>query len=139
MVTHGSYRVKDQKEIILTRVTGNMLSSNQKNSGDSQLVLKPLLIVKTIYKDLITIAISISCPRLQICSKPCHNFSFSDDMPPGQTPHTIMLFSHNDLVDAVQPGDRYIVKEQLSHYAQILKESHVTVSLVIFCPENNYP
>ena len=57
MVTHGSYRVKDQKEIILTRVTGNMLSSNQKNSGDSQLVLKPLLIVKTIYKDLITIAI----------------------------------------------------------------------------------
>ena len=28
-------------------------------------------------------------------------------MPPGQTPHTIMLFSHNDLVDAVQPGDRY--------------------------------
>lgn len=33
-------------------------------------------------------------------------FSLSDDMPPGQTPHTIMLFSHNDLVDAVQPGDR---------------------------------
>ena len=28
-------------------------------------------------------------------------------MPAGQTPHTIMLFSHNDLVDAVQPGDRY--------------------------------
>ena len=37
-------------------------------------------------------------------------FLFSlDDMPPGQTPHTIMLFSHNDLVDAVQPGDRYIL------------------------------
>lgn len=32
-----------------------------------------------------------------------------DDMPPGQTPHTIMLFSHNDLVDAVQPGDRVTV------------------------------
>ena len=30
-------------------------------------------------------------------------------MPPGQTPHTIMLFSHNDLVDAVQPGDRYVL------------------------------
>ena len=36
-----------------------------------------------------------------------HFFS-SDDMPPGQTPHTIMLFSHNDLVDAVQPGDRCV-------------------------------
>lgn len=32
-----------------------------------------------------------------------------DDMPAGQTPHTIMLFSHNDLVDAVQPGDRITV------------------------------
>lgn len=33
-------------------------------------------------------------------------FSKLDDMPPGQTPHTIMLYAHNDLVDAVQPGDR---------------------------------
>lgn len=29
-----------------------------------------------------------------------------DDMPPGQTPHTVVLYSHNDLVDRVQPGDR---------------------------------
>lgn len=29
-----------------------------------------------------------------------------DDMPAGQTPHTIALFAHNDLVDKVQPGDR---------------------------------
>ena len=28
-------------------------------------------------------------------------------MPAGQTPHTVLLFAHNDLVDAVQPGDRY--------------------------------
>ena len=29
-----------------------------------------------------------------------------DDMPPGQTPHTVVVYSHGDLVDAVQPGDR---------------------------------
>lgn len=31
---------------------------------------------------------------------------FLDDMPPGQTPHTVILYAHNDLVDSVQPGDR---------------------------------
>lgn len=39
----------------------------------------------------------------------------SDNMPPGQTPHTIMLFSHNDLVDAVQPGDRYYINTATNH------------------------
>ncbi|XP_034285625.1 DNA replication licensing factor MCM4 [Pantherophis guttatus] len=29
-----------------------------------------------------------------------------EDMPAGQTPYTIILFAHNDLVDKVQPGDR---------------------------------
>lgn len=29
-----------------------------------------------------------------------------DDMPAGQTPHTIALYAHNDLVDTVQPGDK---------------------------------
>ncbi|KAM8967347.1 DNA replication licensing factor MCM4 isoform 2-T2 [Pelodytes ibericus] len=29
-----------------------------------------------------------------------------EDMPAGQTPHTIILYGHNDLVDKVQPGDR---------------------------------
>ncbi|KAL8182170.1 UNVERIFIED_CONTAM: DNA replication licensing factor mcm4-B, partial [Gekko kuhli] len=29
-----------------------------------------------------------------------------EDMPAGQTPYTIVLFAHNDLVDKVQPGDR---------------------------------
>lgn len=28
-------------------------------------------------------------------------------MPPGQTPHTVLLHAHHDLVDSVQPGDRY--------------------------------
>jgi len=32
-----------------------------------------------------------------------------EDMPAGQTPHTIIMFAHNDLVDAVQPGDRVTV------------------------------
>ncbi|XP_054277531.1 DNA replication licensing factor MCM4 [Macrosteles quadrilineatus] len=32
-----------------------------------------------------------------------------DDMPAGQTPHTVVLFAHNDLVDAVHPGDRVTV------------------------------
>ena len=30
-----------------------------------------------------------------------------DDMPPGQTPHTIVVYAHHDLVDSVQPGDRW--------------------------------
>ncbi|KAF5280273.1 hypothetical protein FQR65_LT03081 [Abscondita terminalis] len=32
-----------------------------------------------------------------------------DDMPAGQTPNTVALFVHNDLVDSVQPGDRVTV------------------------------
>eukprot|EP00794_Sanderia_malayensis_P018855 gene18856-20755_t len=32
-----------------------------------------------------------------------------DDMPAGQTPHTVIMYCHNDLVDAVQPGDRVTV------------------------------
>lgn len=27
-------------------------------------------------------------------------------MPAGQTPYTILVYAHNDLVDKVQPGDR---------------------------------
>lgn len=32
-----------------------------------------------------------------------------EDMPAGQTPHTAVIYAHNDLVDAVQPGDRITV------------------------------
>lgn len=32
-----------------------------------------------------------------------------DDMPAGQTPQTIVLYAHNDLVDFVTPGDRVAV------------------------------
>lgn len=30
-------------------------------------------------------------------------------MPAGQTPHTTIVYAHNDLVDKVQPGDRVTV------------------------------
>lgn len=32
-----------------------------------------------------------------------------DDMPAGQTPHSVILFTYNDLVDTIQPGDRITV------------------------------
>lgn len=32
-----------------------------------------------------------------------------EDMPAGQTPHTVIVYAHNDLVDKVQPGDRVSV------------------------------
>ncbi|KAI5751579.1 hypothetical protein M8J77_008861 [Diaphorina citri] len=32
-----------------------------------------------------------------------------DDMPAGQTPHSVVLFTYNDLVDSIQPGDRVTV------------------------------
>ncbi len=33
---------------------------------------------------------------------------FVEEMPAGQTPVTVTVVAHNDLVDAVQPGDRYV-------------------------------
>ena len=30
-----------------------------------------------------------------------------DDMPAGQTPHTVILYAYGDLVDSIQPGDRW--------------------------------
>ncbi|XP_065208146.1 DNA replication licensing factor MCM4 [Planococcus citri] len=32
-----------------------------------------------------------------------------DDIPAGQTPHTVMLMCYNDMVDAVQPGERVTI------------------------------
>ncbi|XP_012289041.1 DNA replication licensing factor MCM4 [Orussus abietinus] len=32
-----------------------------------------------------------------------------DDMPAGQTPHTVIAFAYNDLVDSILPGDRVYV------------------------------
>lgn len=44
-----------------------------------------------------------------------------DDMPPGQTPHSIMLHSFSDTVDVVQPGDRVVVTG--IYRAQSLREN----------------
>ena len=33
----------------------------------------------------------------------------SDDIPAGQTPHTVMLMCYNDMVDAVQAGERVTI------------------------------
>jgi len=32
-----------------------------------------------------------------------------DDMPAGETPHTVVLYAHDDLVDTINPGDRVTV------------------------------
>uniref|UniRef100_A0A674F367 DNA replication licensing factor MCM4 n=1 Tax=Salmo trutta TaxID=8032 RepID=A0A674F367_SALTR len=37
-----------------------------------------------------------------------------DDMPAGQTPHTTIVYAHNDLVDKVQPGDRINITGDLA-------------------------
>lgn len=34
---------------------------------------------------------------------------FTDDIPAGQTPHTVMLMCYNDMVDAVQAGERVTI------------------------------
>uniref|UniRef100_A0A672ZDX2 DNA replication licensing factor MCM4 n=1 Tax=Sphaeramia orbicularis TaxID=375764 RepID=A0A672ZDX2_9TELE len=39
-----------------------------------------------------------------------------EDMPAGQTPHTTVVYAHNDLVDKVQPGDRVNITGTLSQH-----------------------
>ena len=40
---------------------------------------------------------------------PVRLFSHSEDMPAGQTPHTVLVYAHGDLVDKVMPGDRVTI------------------------------
>uniref|UniRef100_A0A8C9NFD1 DNA replication licensing factor MCM4 n=1 Tax=Serinus canaria TaxID=9135 RepID=A0A8C9NFD1_SERCA len=51
----------------------------------------------------------LQCPEF-CTSTPCNTQiklqESPEDMPAGQTPHTVALYAHNDLVDKVQPGDR---------------------------------
>ena len=37
-------------------------------------------------------------------------------MPAGQTPVTVTVVAHNDLVDAVQPGDRYVINLSMNKH-----------------------
>ncbi|XP_043511866.1 DNA replication licensing factor MCM4 [Frieseomelitta varia] len=59
-----------------------------------------------------------------------------DEMPQGQTPHTIVLFAHNNLVDAVMPGDRVSVtgiyraathKPNFDHNLQAIYKTYIDV------------
>ncbi|XP_043263384.1 DNA replication licensing factor MCM4 [Colletes gigas] len=59
-----------------------------------------------------------------------------DEMPQGQTPHTIVLFAHNNLVDSVMPGDRVSVtgiyraatyKQNFEHTLQAIYRTYVDV------------
>ena len=42
-----------------------------------------------------------------------------DDMPAGQTPHNVVVYAHNDLVDSVQPGDRVNITGMLGTVIEI--------------------
>ncbi|XP_076175723.1 disc proliferation abnormal [Ptiloglossa arizonensis] len=59
-----------------------------------------------------------------------------DEMPQGQTPHTIVLYAHNNLVDAVMPGDRVSVtgiyraathKPNFEHNLQAIYTTYIDV------------
>lgn len=59
-----------------------------------------------------------------------------DEMPQGQTPHTTVLFAHNNLVDAVLPGDRVSVtgiyraathKPNFEHNFQAIYKTYIDV------------
>ncbi|XP_050597960.1 DNA replication licensing factor MCM4 [Bombus affinis] len=59
-----------------------------------------------------------------------------DEMPQGQTPHTIVLFAHNNLVDAVMPGDRVSVtgiyraathKPNFDHNLQAIYKTYIDI------------
>ncbi|KAG7262467.1 hypothetical protein CRUP_007179, partial [Coryphaenoides rupestris] len=43
-----------------------------------------------------------------------------EDMPAGQTPHTTVVYAHNDLVDKVQPGDRSNVKSVYKTHIDVI-------------------
>ena len=47
-----------------------------------------------------------------------------DDMPAGQTPHTVILYAYGDLVDSIQPGDRWDITVEFqtpNHRTGVLK------------------
>lgn len=53
-------------------------------------------------------------------------------MPAGQTPHTVVLFAHNDLVDAVHPGDRVTVTGIYRAIPMQVGKAVVRLTLVTF-------
>uniref|UniRef100_A0A669BT54 DNA replication licensing factor MCM4 n=1 Tax=Oreochromis niloticus TaxID=8128 RepID=A0A669BT54_ORENI len=62
-----------------------------------------------------------------------------EDMPAGQTPHTTIVYAHNDLVDKVQPGDRVNITGEIfsaiflmSSRGQLLAAESLQVDLKSF-------
>ena len=53
-------------------------------------------------------------------------------MPPGQTPHTVVLYAHHDLVDSVQPGDRWVKKSTYTLYCLTLHTHNYTTFVFDF-------
>lgn len=53
-------------------------------------------------------------------------------MPAGQTPHTTIVYAHNDLVDKVQPGDRVNItgKSSLGHKSVDIIQHCLVVTIV---------
>lgn len=63
------------------------------------------------------------CVAVEVMATVCLPFFLSqqikiqespEDMPAGQTPHTTIVYAHNDLVDKVQPGDRVNITGEIS-------------------------
>uniref|UniRef100_A0A8C7VV90 DNA replication licensing factor MCM4 n=1 Tax=Oncorhynchus mykiss TaxID=8022 RepID=A0A8C7VV90_ONCMY len=56
-----------------------------------------------------------------------------DDMPAGQTPHTTIVYAHNDLVDKVQPGDRINITGELMrvHHCNLTLDGKQKMTVVI--------
>lgn len=47
-------------------------------------------------------------------------------MPAGQTPHTTIVYGHNDLVDKVQPGDRINITGEIPRRSAALANTSLT-------------
>ncbi|VDQ02368.1 unnamed protein product [Trichobilharzia regenti] len=51
-----------------------------------------------------------------------------EDMPSSQTPHTVLMYAHEELVDKVQPGDRVVVTgDDRAHNDQWVTDEKTTV------------
>jgi len=69
--------------------------------------------VLLVFMVMLVIMVLCACVCVCVCACVCpcipYNIIYTvaaDDMPAGQTPHTVTLYAHHDLVDSVQPGDR---------------------------------
>uniref|UniRef100_A0A8D0CPJ4 DNA replication licensing factor MCM4 n=1 Tax=Sander lucioperca TaxID=283035 RepID=A0A8D0CPJ4_SANLU len=62
-----------------------------------------------------------------------------EDMPAGQTPHTTIVYAHNDLVDKVQPGDRINITGKISLHRDLNSSSNVPAGVYRAVPMRANP